>query len=166
MLRVAVAHHFGSFVLDAAFDSDEMIEISANIDDLSPQIYDHVMNRLFDAGARDVTLTPTMMKKSRPAVTLSVIAEAARRDAIAEIIFAETSTIGLRFHSVERLKLHRETHEVETRWGKVRVKTSGAHGREPTTISPEYDDCRRIAAEHQVPLRVVMEAARDAARSK
>jgi uncharacterized protein (TIGR00299 family) protein len=150
----------------AALDSDEMIEVSANIDDLSPQIYDHVMNRLFDAGARDVTLTPTMMKKGRPAVTLSVIAEAARRDVIAEIIFAETSTIGLRFHSVERLKLHREIHEVETRWGKVRVKTSGAHGREPTTISPEYDDCRRIAAEHKVPLRVVMEAARDAARSK
>ena len=66
----------------AALDSDEMIEISANIDDLNPQIYDHVMDRLFDAGARDVTLTPTIMKKGRPAVTLSVIAEAAqpRRD--------------------------------------------------------------------------------------
>jgi pyridinium-3,5-bisthiocarboxylic acid mononucleotide nickel chelatase len=147
-----------------ALDSDEMIEISANIDDLSPQIYAHLMTRLFDAGARDVTLTPTMMKKSRPAVTLGVIAEAARRDAIAEIIFAETSTIGLRFHAVERLKLHREIHEVETRWGKIRVKTSGANGREPATISPEYDDCRRIAAEHKVPLRVVMEEARNAAR--
>jgi len=150
----------------AVFDSDEMIEISANIDDLSPQIYDHVMQRLFAAGARDVTITPTMMKKSRPAVTLDVIAEAARRDAIAEIIFAETSTIGLRFHAVERLKLHREIHEVETRWGKVRVKTSGAHGREPTTISPEYDDCRRIAAEHKVALRVVIEEARNATRAR
>jgi hypothetical protein len=150
----------------AAFDSDEMMEISANIDDLSPQIYEHVMDRLFAAGARDVTITPTMMKKSRPAVTLGVIAEAARRDAIAEIIFAETSTIGLRFHAVERLKLHREVREVETRWGKVRVKTSGAHGREPATISPEYDDCRRIAAEHKVALRVVMEEARDAARAR
>jgi uncharacterized protein (DUF111 family) len=147
-----------------ALDSDEMIEVSANIDDLNPQIYDHLMTRLFDAGARDVTLTPTMMKKSRPAVTLGVIAEAARRDAIAEIIFAETSTIGLRFHPVERLKMHRDIHEVDTRWGKIRVKTSGAPGREPTTISPEYDDCRRIAAEHKVPLRVVMEEARNAAR--
>jgi pyridinium-3,5-bisthiocarboxylic acid mononucleotide nickel chelatase len=149
-----------------ALDSDEMIEISANIDDLSPQVYEHLMTRLFDAGARDVTLTPTMMKKSRPAVTLGVIAEAAHRDAIAEIIFAETSTIGLRFHAVERLKLHREIHEVDTRWGKIRVKTSGTHGRAPATISPEYDDCRRIAAEHNVPLRVVMEAARDAARAR
>ena len=148
-----------------ALDSDEMIEISANIDDLSPQIYDHVMNRLFEAGARDVTLTPTMMKKGRPAVTLGVIAEAASRDAIAEIIFAETPTIGLRFHAVERLKLQREIREVETRWGKVRVKVSGANGGAPTTVSPEYDDCRRIATEHKVPLRVVMDEARDAART-
>jgi pyridinium-3,5-bisthiocarboxylic acid mononucleotide nickel chelatase len=148
----------------AAFDRDEMVEISANIDDLNPQIYDHLMSRLFEAGARDVTLTPTMMKKSRPAVTIGVIAEVANRDALAEIIFAETSTIGLRFHAVGRLKLHREIREVATRWGKVRVKVSGANGGAPTTISPEYDDCRRIAAEHNVALRVVMEEARDAAR--
>jgi len=93
-----------------------------------------------------------------------VLAEAAHRDVLAEIIFAETSTIGLRFHAVERMKLHREIREVETRWGKVRVKVSGAIGGEPATISPEYDDCRRIAAEHKVALRVVMEEARDAAR--
>src|SRR5260370_5103945 len=141
----------------AALDSDEMIEISANIDDLSPQIYDHVMIRLFEAGARDVTLTPTMMKKSRPAVTLGVIADAANRDALAEIIFAETSTIGLRFHAVERLKLHREIREVETRWGKIRVKPSGANVGLPTTIAPGHNDCRRIAAEHKVALRVVIE---------
>jgi len=149
----------------AAFDSDEMVEISANIDDLNPQIYDHLMSRLFEAGARDVTLTPTMMKKSRPAVTIGVIAEVANRDALAEIIFAETSTIGLRFHAVGRLKMHREIHEVETRWGKVRVKTSGANGGAPMTISPEYDDCRRIAVEHNVALRLVMEEVRDAART-
>jgi uncharacterized protein (TIGR00299 family) protein len=147
-------------------DSDEMIEISANIDDLSPQIYDHVMEQLFAAGARDVTLTPTMMKKGRPAVTLGVIAEPAHRDAIAQIIFAETSTIGLRFHSIARLKLARETREVETRWGKIRVKMSGAHGHPPSTISPEYDDCRRIAAQHGVALRVVIDEARDAARAQ
>ncbi len=86
------------------------------------------MDRLFEAGARDVTLTPTIMKKGRPAVTISVIAEAASREALAAIVFAETSTIGLRFHPVARLKLHREIHEVETRWGNVRVKISGAHG--------------------------------------
>jgi pyridinium-3,5-bisthiocarboxylic acid mononucleotide nickel chelatase len=150
----------------AALDTDEMIEISANIDDLNPQIYDHVMEKLFAAGARDVTLTPTMMKKGRPAVTLSVITEPANRDAIAEIVFAETSTIGIRFHSVARLKLAREILEVETRWGKIRVKVSGAHGRAANTISPEYDDCRRIAAAHGVALRVVIDEARDAARAQ
>jgi len=148
-----------------AFESDEMIELSANIDDLNPQIYHHVMERLFAAGARDVTLTPTIMKKGRPALTLGVLAEAARRAEIAAVIFAETSTIGLRFHPVARLKLHRESREVETRWGKIRVKFSGANGHAPTTISPEYDDCRRAAAEHGVALRDVIDEARDAARS-
>ncbi len=160
------------------FESDEMIEIAANIDDLNPQIYDHVMERLFGAGARDVTLTPTIMKKGRPAVTLGVIAEAADRDKLARIIFEETSTIGLRFHSASRLKLHREVQEVETRFGKIRVKISGdqphphphAHAyprsRAEVTISPEYDDCRHAAINHGVALRVVMEEARAAARAK
>jgi uncharacterized protein (TIGR00299 family) protein len=150
----------------ATLDSDEMCEIAANIDDLNPQIYDHVVERLFAVGARDVALTPTMMKKGRPAVTLTVIAESALRGAIAETIFEETSTIGLRFHRVERLKLHREIREVETRWGKVRVKFSSANGNAPMTISPEYDDCRSIASEHRVALRTVIEEARDAARTK
>ncbi|MGH7780544.1 MAG: nickel pincer cofactor biosynthesis protein LarC [Candidatus Binataceae bacterium] len=160
------------------FESDEMIEIAANIDDLNPQIYDHVMERLFGAGARDVMLTPALMKKGRPAVTLGVIAEAADRDKLARIIFDETSTIGLRFHPISRLKLHREIKEVETRFGKIRVKISGAppqphshphaypHSHAQVTISPEYDDCRHAAIKHGVALRVVMDEAREAARAK
>lgn len=152
-----------------AFESDEMTEIAANIDDLNPQIYDHLMARLFAAGARDVTLTPTMMKKGRPGVILRVLAEAADRERLAQIIFAETSTIGLRFHSVARLKLRRQIREVDTRFGKIRVKISGGnHGgaHEPATVSPEYEDCRRAAAENQVALRIVMEEARAAAREQ
>ncbi|HYB91287.1 MAG TPA: nickel pincer cofactor biosynthesis protein LarC [Candidatus Binataceae bacterium] len=148
------------------FETDEMVEISANIDDLNPQIYDYVVERLFEAGARDVTITPTMMKKGRPGVMLGVIAEPAARDALAEIVFAETSTIGLRFHPVSRLKLHREIREVETRFGKIRVKLSGVPGATPATISPEYDDCRRAAREHKVALRAVIEEAREAARKQ
>jgi len=147
------------------FDSDELIEISANIDDLNPQIYDYVMERLFAAGARDVTLTPTIMKKGRPAITLGVLAEPAHRDALAEIIFAETSTIGMRFHTVARLKLHREIREVETQWGKIHVKVSGANEHAPMTVSPEYDDCRRAAEANGVPLRVVIDEAREAFES-
>ena len=147
--------------VSGALDSDELIEIAANIDDLNPQIYDHVMERLFKAGARDVTITPTIMKKGRPAITLSVLGEPANREALARVLFSETSTIGVRFHPVSRLKLRREVREVATQWGPVRVKFS--HGGDAVTVAPEYDDCRRIATEHQVPLKTVMEEARAAA---
>jgi uncharacterized protein (TIGR00299 family) protein len=147
--------------VSSAFDSDELIEIAANIDDLNPQIYDHVMERLFKAGARDVTITPTIMKKGRPAITLAVLGDPASREALARVLFSETSTIGVRFHPVSRLKLRREVREVATQWGSVRVKFS--HGGDAVTVAPEYDDCRRIATEHQVPLKTVMEEARAAA---
>jgi pyridinium-3,5-bisthiocarboxylic acid mononucleotide nickel chelatase len=145
------------------FATDELVEICANIDDLNPQIYGHLSDRLFAAGVRDVTVTPTIMKKGRPAVTLAVLAEAAARDRIAQIIFSETSTIGLRFHPVSRLKLERKTIEVETRFGMIRVKVSG-NGASPMTVAPEYDDCQRAALEHCAPLKIVMEEALAAAR--
>ncbi len=144
-----------------ALDTDELIEISANIDDLNPQIYNHVMERLFGAGARDVTLTPTIMKKGRPAITIAVLAEPARRDALAKVLFSETSTIGLRFHAVARLKLRREIREVETRWGRIKVKFSEGNG--AITATPEYDDCRKVATAQNVPLKTVMEETRVAA---
>ena len=147
----------------AGFGTDELVEIAANIDDLNPQIYGYLSDRLFAAGARDVTLTPTIMKKGRPAVTLAVIAEAAARDHLAQIIFDQTSTIGLRFHTVSRLKLERKTIEVQTRFGPIRVKLSGA-GAAPITVAPEYDDCQRAAVAHDAPLKLVMEEAVAAAR--
>jgi pyridinium-3,5-bisthiocarboxylic acid mononucleotide nickel chelatase len=158
VLRVMLGHQ------RAAFDADQMLEISANIDDLNPQVYEHVMQRLFAAGARDVTLTPTIMKKGRPGVVLTAIAEPNLRDAVERVIFAETSTIGLRSHPVSRHKLGREIREIETRFGKLRVKVSGRDGDAPLTISPEYDDCRRAAEQHAVALRVVIDEAREAAR--
>jgi pyridinium-3,5-bisthiocarboxylic acid mononucleotide nickel chelatase len=145
----------------AGLDTDELIEISANIDDLNPQIYEHVMELLFSAGARDVTLTPTIMKKGRPAITIAVLAEPARRDALAKVLFSETSTIGVRFHPVARLKLRREIREVETQWGRVKVKFSEGDG--AITAAPEYDDCRKIATTQNVPLKTVMEETRAAA---
>jgi uncharacterized protein (TIGR00299 family) protein len=149
----------------ANFATDDLVEISANIDDLNPQIYGHLSDRLFAAGARDVTLTPTIMKKGRPAVTLTVLAEAAARDHLAQLIFTETSTIGLRFHAVSRLKLERESIEVETRFGRIHVKVSGAiDGASPITVAPEYDDCQRAALAHDAPLKLVMEEALAAAR--
>jgi uncharacterized protein (TIGR00299 family) protein len=149
----------------AALEADELLEIQTNIDDLNPQIYDHLCQRLFAAGARDVTLTPALMKKGRPAITVSVLAEASLREAIAAVLFDETTTIGVRFHPVSRLKLAREIREITTRWGTIRVKVSRRGGR-TATISPEYDDCRRAAVEHHVALRVVMQDAMEAARAQ
>ncbi len=149
-----------------AFASDEMVEIAANIDDLNPQIYEHLAERLFSAGARDVTITPTFMKKGRPGVTLALIAEAALRERLAGVLFAESSTIGIRFHPVARLKLNREIVKLATRWGEIRVKVSGPDGGTPVTLAPEYEDCRRAALAHRVPLRRVMEDALAAARKQ
>ncbi len=147
------------------FGTDEMVEISANIDDLNPQIYGHLGERLLAAGARDVTLTPTIMKKGRPGVILSVLAETSARDRLARMIFEETTTIGLRFHLVSRLKLDRRIEAVETRFGKIRVKIASAGGADaPLNLAPEFDDCRKAAIDHGAPLKVVMEEAIDAAR--
>ncbi len=150
-------------VESASFGTDELVEIAANIDDLNPQIYDHVSERLFAAGARDVTLTPTIMKKGRPGVILAVLAEPAARERIASIIFAETSTIGLRFYPVSRFKLDRRVLEAETRFGTIRVKLSGDPA-QPATLAPEYDDCRKAAVTHDVPLKLVIEEAAAVAR--
>ena len=155
VLRLILGHQGG--ILEA----DELFEIAANIDDLNPQVYDHVCERLFASGARDVTITSTIMKKGRPGVILTVLAEPRLRDQMAEIIFAETSTIGIRFHAVSRLKLPRRTISVDTRFGAIRVKVSGSSL--PLTITPEYDDCHQAALAHSVPLKFVIDEARNAA---
>jgi pyridinium-3,5-bisthiocarboxylic acid mononucleotide nickel chelatase len=145
-----------------SFEADELLEITANIDDLNPQVYDHVTERLFAAGARDVTITSTIMKKGRPGVIFSVLTEPAMREQLAAIIFAETSTIGIRFHPVSRLKLPRQSISVATRFGAIRVKVSSI-GTAPASIAPEYDDCHQAALTYHVPLKIVMDEARSAA---
>ncbi len=146
-----------------AVGADELIEIATNIDDSSPEIYDHVMEQLFAAGARDVWLVPAQMKKNRPATVLHVLAEPASRDALAAIVLRETSAIGLRFHAVERMVLAREQVTVGTEYGAVQVKI--AHAPDGSVnVAPEYDDCRRIARARGVPLKAVYQAAIAAAR--
>jgi pyridinium-3,5-bisthiocarboxylic acid mononucleotide nickel chelatase len=157
VLRLMVGHTASGYA------SDEMIEIAANIDDLNPQIYDHLSERLFTAGARDVSFTPILMKKGRPAIMLTVLAEPALRERIADTIFRETSTIGVRFNAVERLKLERKIIEVATRFGPIRIKVSDAGGG-ALTLAPEYDDCRKAALAADAPLKLVMEEAQAAAR--
>lgn len=146
----------------AVSGSDTVVVLEASIDDLNPQIYEHVLERLITAGARDAFLAPLVMKKSRPGTLLRVLADPADRDRLAGIVFAETSTIGLRFSTWQRLVLPREERVVETRYGPVRVKI--AHAPDGTiNISPEYEECRRLALVHAVPLKLVQQEALAAA---
>jgi hypothetical protein len=108
------------------------------------------MERLLAAGALDVTLTPVLMKKNRPATQLSVIAGIDSTEQLVQILFAETSTLGVRIVEAQRRVLEREISEVETSFGRVRVKTNSSG-----SFAPEFDDCRRLALEHQVPLKAV-----------
>jgi uncharacterized protein (DUF111 family) len=117
-----------------------------------------VIDRLLAAGAKDVFLVPVIMKKSRPAVMLRVLAAPADRDRLATIVFAETSTIGLRYTTWSRLVLPREEATVETPWGAVRIKIATAPDG-TRNVAPEYEDCRRVALARTVPLKLVVQAA-------
>jgi uncharacterized protein (TIGR00299 family) protein len=143
----------------SAPESTTVIVLEANIDDSTPQILGYAMERLLDAGALDVTLTPVFMKKNRPATVISVIAAPDLTEKLAQILFAETSTLGIRLFEAQRRVLQRQVQEVETPHGVIRVKYS-----DTGTFTPEYEDCRKAAHEHGVPLRVVISEASQAFR--
>jgi len=131
--------------------------IEANIDDSSPQVLGYALERLLEAGALDAAILPLQMKKNRPGALLHVIARPEDQEKLARIIFAETSTLGLRIHSAERRVLLREVVEVATPFGKVRGKLSAAG-----SFSPEYEDCKAVAVRTGAPLREVLAAATEA----
>jgi uncharacterized protein (DUF111 family) len=137
-----------------ASEATQITVIEANIDDATPQVLGYAVERLLDAGALDVTLSPVFMKKQRAAVTVEILARPEDRERLAEILFAETPTLGVRFPTAERLVRARSTVEVETGFGKVRMKVADG-----TTATPEYDDCRALAASSGKPLREVLAAA-------
>ena len=145
-----------------AAGADEVVVLEATIDDMSPQLYEHVLDRLLAAGARDAFLVPVVMKKSRPATMLRVLAAPADRDRLAGIVFAETSTVGLRYTTWGRLVLPREERTVETPYGTVRVKIARAPDG-TVNVAPEFEDCRRLATERGVALKLVHQAAMAAA---
>jgi uncharacterized protein (TIGR00299 family) protein len=132
--------------------------IETNIDDLNPQFYETAMERLFAAGALDVFLTPIQMKKNRPGTLLSVICDPAGAESLAAVVLAETSTLGVRMSRWERVCLDRRWEEVVTRFGTIRIKIGERDGK-TITASPEYEDCKRAAAEHDVAIRQVYESA-------
>lgn len=130
------------------------ILLETNIDDMNPQFLELAVERIFQSGALDVWTTPITMKKSRPAVQLSVLAPTSRRQELESVIIENTSTLGVRAIPIERTKAAREIEAVTTRWGDVRIKHRIWNGR-TMDISPEYDDCVTIAREHEVAIRTV-----------
>jgi uncharacterized protein (TIGR00299 family) protein len=140
------------------------VVVEANIDDLDPRLWPQVLAELLAAGASDAWLTPILMKKGRPAHTLSVLADPAYAERLEQVVFVQTSTIGLRRHLVDKRALPRESVVVQVHDGQVRVKVARLNGCVVNAV-PEYDDVARIAGERGIPTTVVLDAARAAAQA-
>jgi pyridinium-3,5-bisthiocarboxylic acid mononucleotide nickel chelatase len=140
---------------------DRVTVIECEIDDMNPQIFGVVMDRLYAAGALEVFYVPVQMKKNRPGTLMTVVVAPEKRTAMTDIIFHETTTIGLRYADVDRECLEREVVQVATPLGAVRVKVSRRNGR-VMTATPEFDDCATLAAEHGLPVKDVQAMAANA----
>jgi pyridinium-3,5-bisthiocarboxylic acid mononucleotide nickel chelatase len=143
----------------AAKISQETITVlEANLDDLNPQVFGYVMGRLLEEGALDAFGMPVQMKKNRPGTLLTVLCRPEDASKLTRLLFTETTTLGVRRREEERQALARKWVTVDTRWGKIRMKVASMNGT-VTNYAPEYEDCRRIAAENRVPLKSVMQEA-------
>ena len=144
--------------LAAKTASDTITVLEANLDDLNPQVFGYVMDRLFEEGALDAFGLPVQMKKNRPGTLLTVLCKPEDANKLAQLIFTETTTLGVRRRDEVRQTLARRWENVRTQWGEVRIKIASMNGT-VTNYAPEYEDCRRLAAEHHVPLKTVMQEA-------
>ena len=137
---------------------DTITVLEANLDDLNPQVFGYVMERLLAEGALDVFGTPVQMKKSRPGTLLTVLARSEDAARLARLVFGETTTLGIRMRQERRQTLVRRSVSVQTPWGEVRMKVANLNG-SIANYAPEYEDCRRIADQHKIPLKQVMQEA-------
>jgi uncharacterized protein (TIGR00299 family) protein len=144
--------------LAAKTASDTVTVLEANLDDLNPQVFGYVMDRLFEEGALDAFGMPVQMKKNRPGTLLTVLCQPEDASKLTRLIFTETTTLGVRRRQEARQTLARRWENVRTEWGDVRIKIASMNGM-VTNYAPEYEDCRRIASEHRVPLKTVMQEA-------
>ncbi|MGC9995990.1 MAG: nickel pincer cofactor biosynthesis protein LarC [Terriglobia bacterium] len=145
-------------VRDGAPGDEVVSVIEANVDDMSPQLYGYFIDQALAAGALDVTCTPIQMKKDRPGILLSVLCTPEKGDALAQMLFEQTTTIGVRIYEARRKILERELVSIQTPYGAVNVKVAKRDGK-VLNVAPEYEDCRRLASEKGVPLKQVMIAA-------
>ncbi|MGE0406710.1 MAG: nickel pincer cofactor biosynthesis protein LarC [Candidatus Korobacteraceae bacterium] len=141
-----------------AASSEVVSVLEASVDDLNPQVFGYVMDRALAEGALDVFAAPLHMKKNRPGMLLTVLARPQQAEALARLLFAETTTLGVRVREERRWTLDRRWEQAQTPWGSVRVKVASLNGT-LANYAPEYEDCRRLAEEHGVPLKSVMQEA-------
>jgi len=142
---------------DAA-TTDTVTVLEANIDDMNPQIAGFVAGKALEMGALDCFFTPVQMKKGRPGLLITLLSKPADAERLTRLLFTETSTLGVRSHSASRQTLDRRHETVETRWGAVRVKIGASHGAD-LHFAPEYEDCLKLAEQHHVPLKQVLQEA-------
>ncbi|HMS10127.1 MAG TPA: LarC family nickel insertion protein, partial [Pyrinomonadaceae bacterium] len=161
-LMVGEAAEFGK---RPAKDHDDLVLMETNIDDSTPQSVGFVMERAFELGALDCWFTPVQMKKNRPGVVVSVLSSPESKDALLAMLFAETTTIGIRTSQIARVSLDRRIETVNTQFGECRIKIALREGRVVNAM-PEYEDVRRLALENQVPFRIVWESAAAAGRER
>ncbi len=135
---------------------DEMFKVEVNLDDISGEILGYVMDLLIDAGANDVYYTPIYMKKNRPAILLQLLCSKSKLDRMKAILFTETTTLGIRYYPLTVHRMERTFRTVSTKWGNITVKEGVLEG-EVIKTSPEYEECKKIAEVHQVPLQNVYE---------
>jgi len=140
-------------------EKEKVMVIETNIDDMNPQFYDFVMEELFAMGIKDVFLTPIIMKKSRPATLLTIITSPEKLSLITEFLLKETTTIGLRWREEVRARADREILSFQTKFGKIRFKLAKWDGK-IINVSPEYEDCKRLAIKKRISLKEVFEEAR------
>ena len=149
VLRLLVGEAAGGATIEP------LVVLECEIDDMNPQLFGPLMDRLFEAGALDVFYAPVQMKKSRPGTLVTALAAPGDREAVASVFFAETTTIGVRYHEARRERLDREMRLVSTPVGSIRFKVAARQGR-VVNAAPEFDDCARIAAERQMSVKDVL----------
>jgi uncharacterized protein (DUF111 family) len=151
---------------DEQHDEDRVQLIETNIDDMNPQFYEYIMESLFSNGAKDVFLNPIIMKKNRPGVVINVITGPDQVQNLIDILFKETTTLGVRISEIKKRQiLKREIHTISTRWGDAHVKIRTI-GENQKTISPEYEDCKRIAQENHLSIGKIYEEIRKEAEKQ
>lgn len=145
------------------YEKEQIAVLQTNIDDMNPQLYDYIIAKVLELGALDVYLSPVHMKKNRPGTLLTVTCPTTLIQRFTDLLLRETTTIGLRWRVENRIKARRTIREVQTKYGPVKSKVAETDNG-IINISPEYEDCKRIATEKKVPLKEVMDAARAASR--